>query len=498
VWLGKGGAFDQELEALRSRGVFGELQDLPRGRKAIKNRWVCDVKSDGRTKARLVAKGFSQVEGVDYDAIFSPVVRFETVRLLLALSALEDWHISGLDVRNAYLYGKLDEEIYMEQPEGFKVRGQEHKVYRLRRALYGLKQAGLVWWRTMSKSLKDLGFSPVNSDAGVYIYERDGAFTIAVVYVDDALFFGPDKALNLELKRKFMEKWECRDLGDVREFLRMRIIRKGCKIMLDQREYLDKVLKRCGMENAKSAPTPLPAGYVPAPNKGTATPELRSRFQTIIGSLLYIMLGTRPDIAFAVTKLAQFSANPSQDHVDKALHVCRYLIGTREYCLVYDGESGAGLIAYSDSDWASDPNTRRSQSGYFLMLAGGIVSWTSHAQKTIALSSTEAEYMSISDCSRQVKWVKTLLSEIGYKLGPIPICGDNQGSIFIASNPVTEKRSKHIDIRYHFIREVVEDGYVDVTFIDGAENPADMLTKNLGRIKFDKFRAQLGLQFKKI
>jgi hypothetical protein len=261
---------------------------------------------------------------------------------------------------------------------------------------------------------------------------------------------------------------------------------------------LDEVLKQCGMENAKSAPTPLPAGYVPAPNKGTATPELQSWFQTVIGLLIYIMLGTCPDIAFAVTKLAQFLANPSQDHVNKALHVCHYLISTRKYCLVYNGESGAGLIAYSNSDWASDPNTRQSQSGYFLMLAGGIVSWTSHAQKTIAFLSTEAEYMSISDCSRQVKWVKMLLSKIGYKLGPIPICGDNQGSIFIASNPVTEKRSKHIDIHYQFICEVVEDGYVDVAFIDGDKNPADMFTKNLGCIKFDKFCAQLRLQFKKI
>jgi hypothetical protein len=140
-------------------------------------------------------------------------VRFETVCLLLALSVLKDWHISGLNVCNAYLYGKLDKEIYMERPEGFKVQGQELKVYRLCRALYELKQAGLVWWQTMSKSLKDLGFSPMNSDAGVYIYEQgNAAFTIAVVYVDDALFFGPDKALNLELKQKFMEKWECCDL----------------------------------------------------------------------------------------------------------------------------------------------------------------------------------------------------------------------------------------------------------------------------------------------
>ncbi|THH23200.1 hypothetical protein EUX98_g7976 [Antrodiella citrinella] len=258
----------EELEALHKRKVF-ELVNLPEGRKVIRNRWVFNVKSDGRKKARLVAKGFSQVEGVDFDQIFSPVVRFETVHLVLALAALEDWHVSGVHVKSAYLYGKLEEEIYMEQPEGFKVKGQERKVLRLLRALYGLKQAD----------------------------KKTGDIVLVVVYVDDALFCGKNKALVAKLKADFMKRWECRDLGDTKEFLRMRIRRDVGKIFIDQVPYLNK---------------------------------------TVIGSLLYIMLGTRPDIAYAVTTMSRFALNPSPDHLNKVLYICRYLLGTKDYALVYD------------------------------------------------------------------------------------------------------------------------------------------------------------------
>jgi hypothetical protein len=345
--------------------------------------------------------------------------------------------------------------------------------------------------------MQELGFEGLVSDAGLFIFRSEHGFVIAVIYVDDAIFCGPNAKLVLELKAKFMQRWESRDLGDVTEFLRMRIIREGDRVHIDQVTYLETVLQRCGMQNAKSAATPLPAGYMPEPASQDATidPELRSRYQTVIGSLLYLMLGTRPDIAFAVTKLAQFAARPTEEHLTKALYICRYLVGTKNYCLTYDGKSGQGLIACTDSDWASDSDGRKSQSGYFLKLAGGAISWTSRAQRTIALSSTEAEYMALSDCSRQVVWMHTLMGELGYHLKPIPICGDNQGSIFIASNPVTEKRSKHIDIRYHYIREVIERKLAEVFFIDGENNPADLLTKNLGSVKVLKFRPEYGLRF---
>ena len=207
------------------------------------------------------------------------------------------------------------------------------------------------------------------------------------------------------------------------------------------------------------------------------------------------MLGTRPDIAFAVTHLSRHSTNPLQDHLSKALYICCYLIGMSTYSLVYNGGSGAGLTACTDLDWGSDPTSHLSQTGFYLKLADGLISWTSRAQKTIAYSSTEAEYMALSDCARQVTWIWSLLGELGYKLNAIPICSDNQGSIFMASNPVMEPHSKHIDISYHGICESVTSGKIELFFIDGAENPTDLLTKNLPCEKFMKFRVQLGLQF---
>ena len=287
------------------------------------------------------AKGFSQVEGLDYDQVFSPVVQFETVRLILAMAALGDWTISGLDVRNAYLYSKLDEEIYMEQPEGFHVPNLEHYVIRLKKALYGLKQEGLTWWRMLRDSMKELGFESLISDAGLFIWKNKHGFVIAVIYVDDALFCGPNKALVQELKEKFMKKWECRDLGDVTEFMCMKVHRDGSKINPDQCTHLETVLERCGMQNCKSAATPLPAGYMPEPvSPDTAINlELQRHYQMVISNLLYLMIGTRPDITFAVTKLAQFAACPSEEYF-KVLYICHYLRGTSKYCLTYDGTSG--------------------------------------------------------------------------------------------------------------------------------------------------------------
>ena len=207
------------------------------------------------------------------------------------------------------------------------------------------------------------------------------------------------------------------------------------------------------------------------------------------------MLGTRPDITYAVTKLSQFSANPSKEHMMKVEHICRYLRSTCDYAMVFDGSSDTGLIAFMDSDWATYPIKQRSITGYFFKLANCIFSWQSRAQKTIALSSTKAEYMALSDCSWQAVWIQSLLKELGISIPTIPICGDNQGSIFIGSNPVQERRSKHIDIRYHYVRQLVEEKIIELFFVEGAENPADLFTKNLASPKFIKFRNQLGLEF---
>src|ERR1700744_3282206 len=226
---------------------------------------------------------------------------------------------------------------------------------------------------------------------------------------------GNDAELVKRKKREFMQRWECRDLP-AQEFLGMHIRRDRSKrcLALDQSDYLKKIIKRFKLENARIAKTPLPTGYMPSKYNGPVDPKRRQEYQQVIGSLLYLSLGTRADISYAVAKMSQFSVNPSQDHLNRAYYIIRYLLGTAEYSLIYDGGSGEGFFANSDSDHASDPDSRRSQTGYVLKLAKGLVSWSSYLQKTVALTSTEAEYMALSDCCRQVRWIINLLGEIGF------------------------------------------------------------------------------------
>ena len=287
--------------------------------------------------------------------------------MMIALAALKDWHISGLDVNTAFLYGELDEELYMEQPEGFKDPKNNTKVMRLKKAIYGLKQAALAWWKVLDKPMATLSCTHLVSDSGIFVNKEKTI--VIIVYVDDVLFLGANKKDISSLKQCFMKIWECRDLGDTQEFLLMHIIKSNGRIKIDQVDYLNKVLQQFNLLNAKAPPTPLPEGYQPRPNIGTADPELHSKFQQVIGSLLYIMIGTQPDIAYAVTKMAQFAANPNKEHLDRALYICRYLLGTSKYTLVYDGKGGGGLIGFADSDWASDPITRKSTTGYLVKLA---------------------------------------------------------------------------------------------------------------------------------
>jgi Reverse transcriptase (RNA-dependent DNA polymerase) len=276
-----------------------------------------------------VAKGFSQIEGIDYDDIFSPVVRYELMRLIVALAALQHWHMSSIDVKTAFLYGELDKELFMAQPEGLKRKGQEHKVFHLKHALYGLKQVALQWWQALDKSMEAMGFKHLKSDSGVFVLMRSWKpEVIVIVYVDDTVFLGCQKHLVNNFKECFMHTWECRDLGETKEFLKMRITCLKGVITLDQKDYLMTVLKRFNMQ------------------------KLHTRYQQVIGSLLYLMLGMRPDIAYAVTKMVQFMANPSEEHLTKALYICKYLAGTTDYSLQY-GLKLEGLYAYADADWAS-------------------------------------------------------------------------------------------------------------------------------------------------
>jgi len=383
-----------------------------------------DEKSNGHEHAWLVLKGFSPVEGLHFDQIFSSVVHFETVQSMLTLATLENWHISTLDVQSAYLYGKLDEEIYMDFPEGFAPPHLKNKVLRLLHALYGLKQAGLTWWNELNESMTELGFKQLKTDTDLFIYKEVNQIVVAIIYVDDTLFCGPSKALVEKFKATFMKRWGCHDLRKAKEFLWINIHWEGHCPYIDQPEYLKKVLERCGIINAQPARTPWPQGYQPEKNTAPINLKLQTRFQMVIGLLWYLMLGTCPDIAYAVTQMVWQSANLTQEHLHKALHICQYLIRTHNYSLVYDSTTGNGITTSTNSDWNADPETYHSQMGFYLKLANGIFLWNSHLQKTTALSSTEANYMALSDYACQIIWIKQMFGKLEFNLKSNSICGD--------------------------------------------------------------------------
>ena len=496
-------AMKEEMDSLKHNGTW-ELMDLPAGRKAVRCKWVYRLKFNAagepyRYKARLVAKGFTQVYGLDYDETFSPVARLDTMRSLLALATLEDWEIHQVDVKSAFLKGDLDKEIYMQQPEGFQVVGQEKKVCHLLKAIYGLKQASRQWHRKLRSALLDMGFTQLSADTSVYVYRHQGGITILMVYVDDITIMGNDAAHLISVKQELAKRFDLTDLGELDYFLGIRVTRdrKHRILELDQSKYIRDVLIRFQMIDVTPAFTPLAAGTQliksshPVEDNDQA---FITQYQSLVGSLMYAMLGTRPDLSFAVTKLSQFGSNPTEYHLKAAKHVLRYLSATQNNRLQFGSIDDNEITGYSDSDWAADQNDRHSTTGYTFLYAGGSICWASRKQPTVALSSTEAEYMAISDASRHAIWLRTLFTELGFKQpNPLPIHVDNKGSVDLALNPVHHKRTKHIDIKHHFIRQCLEDLSVGLVQIPTNENFADVLTKSLPFAKHSLFSGKLGV-----
>ena len=318
-----------------------------------------------------------------------------------------------------------------------------------------------------------------------------------IVYVDDGLLMSNSATLLQKKKTAFLKVWEAHNMGPVTEYLGFQIIRDHKKrtMVLHQLPYVRKVIKRFELEQVKPAKTPLPAGYIPqkAPLDYNAIPSIRQRYQSVIGSLLFVMLGTHPDIAFAVIKMSQLMSNPTEDHLKKALHIVKYLSTNPGLALHYSGEESI-LNAYSDSDWAGDLETRHSTSGYAIFLGKNLVSWRSCRQATVALSSTEAEYMSMCDCAQQILWIQSIFRECHLTLNHSIMFGDNKGALHIAQNPVMEGRSKHIDIKYYFLRECVENKSFLLDYVPTDQQEADLMTKNLTVQKFQENRLRLNLK----
>ena len=497
-------AMQEEMEALH-RNKTWELVPLPQGRKAIGNKWVYKIKRDGndqveRYRARLVAKGYAQKEGIDFNEIFSPVVRLTTIRVVLAMCAAFDLHLEQLDVKTAFLHGELEEEIYMLQPEGFKEKGKENLVCRLTKSLYGLKQAPRCWYKRFDSFIISLRYNRLNSDHCVY-HKRfgDNDFIILLLYVDDMLVVSPNKDRVQELKAQLAREFDMKDLGPANKILGMQIHRDrdARKIWLSQKNYVNKILRRFNMQDCKPISTPLPINYKlsssMSPSSEAERIEMsRVPYASAVGSLMYAMICTRPDIAQAVGVVSRFMANPGREHWNTVKRILRYVKGTSDVALCFEG-SDFIVKGYVDSDFVGDLDKRKSTTGYVFTLASGAVSWVSKLQTVVALSTTEVEYMAATEACKEAIWIKRLVEELGHTQQNIPVYCDSQSALHIARNPSSHSRTKHIDVQYHFVREVVEEGSVDMQKIHTKDNLADIMTKPVNSDKFIWCKSFYGL-----
>ena len=505
-------AMKSELDNLKKMETW-ELTELPPGRTAIGSRMVFNKKEDAKRymrefKACLVAQGFGQKPGVDFshDGTFAPVMRFETLRTALALSAVNGWKLRQLDVKGAYLNGYLDEEIYMRQPPGFE--DGTGRVCRLRRSLYGLKQAGNIWNRELNAALIDLGFRRLQSDNCCYIREEGDDFDMLLIWVDDILSISTLDARNDTVERDLASKFKIKTIGEPSMLLGIQVTQnpKSHSISLSQSNYIDTLLQRFALAEANPVTTPMDPNVNldnwedeedTSPMEGNSSNRLTDGYAALIGSLMYLAISTRPDIAFSVNKLAQFTSNPKTMHWTAVKRIFRYLKGTRDFALTYGGDdpeiNNEDLNIYCDADWASS-HDRKSTSGFVIILAGGAVAWSSKKQTSVALSTAEAEYVAATHVAKQVLWHRTLLEELGiFVPNTSTIFSDNQAAIAIAHNPEFHARTKHIDIAFHFLRDLVRSNTLNLVYINTTENLADILTKGLPRAAHQDITYQLGV-----
>lgn len=500
--LWKGG-MNEEMDSLVKNHTW-TIVKRPKGQRLIGCKWIYKRKPGipgverPRHKSRLVAKGYSQREGIDYTKIFAPVVKHVSIRILLATVVEEDFELEQLDVKTAFLHGELDEKIYMEVPEGFEDQFEEDEVCLLNKSLYGLKQSPRKWNEKFDSYIQEIGFqkSPYENCAYTKML-GDGSMIYLLIYVDDMLVAARDKAVITELKQQLSVKFDMKDLGPAKRILGMEITRDRAKgvLYLSQEGYLGKVLELYKMEQAKHVVTPLGAHLNMRKATEAELKENEEYMKTVpycnaVGSIMYSMIGTRPDLAYPVGVISRFMSNPIKEHWLGVKWVLRYIKGTLKTKLCYRRGSEFVVKGYCDSDHAGDRDRRRSTSGMVFTLGGNTISWRSSLQKVVALSTTEAEYIALNEAGKEAIWLKGLMKSFGYEQKSIEIFCDSSSAMALSKNSVFHEKTKHVAIKYHKIREITAAGIVDVVKISTLSNPADIFTKIL---PVSKFKAALDL-----
>ncbi|KAI5353802.1 hypothetical protein L3X38_006696 [Prunus dulcis] len=447
-------AMEAEITMIEKNNTW-ELVDRPFDKPIIGVIWIYKTKLnlDGsvqKNKARLVAKGYSQKPGIDFNETFAPVARLDTVRTLVAVATQRNWSLFQLDVKSAFLNGVLNEEVYVDQPSGFVIQGSEDKVYKLTKALYGLKQAPRAWYEEINSYFIKTGFYRSPSEATLYTKMSTSGILIVSLYVDDIIYTGSSKEMMAAFKNDMMRQYEMTDLGLLHHFLGLGVLQTDTCIFLHQKKYAKTLLDKFGLKDCKSVATPLAVNEKLSKVDGSELAD-ETLYRQMVGSLLYLT-ATRPDIMFAASLLARFMHNPTKKHMGTAKRVLRYIQGTISYGIAYDKGKGAVLIGYCDSDWSGSEDDMRSTSGYAFNLGSGAFAWASIKQSSVALSTAEAEYMSAAEATAQAMW-----------------------------------------LRFHFIRDALQNGEIDLLYCKTEEQLADIFTKSLARDRFEYLRKALGV-----
>lgn len=514
-------AMVSEVKSMLEKDVW-DLVERPEGRNVIGSRMVLTNKygPDGtlsKRKARLVARGFSQRPGMDFSETFAPVARLGSIRLAAALAANYGMSIHQIDIATAYLNGSLDEEIFMEVPENVQEVLQKiidleqtgsqigntarkmlmqlesgNRVCKLKKAIYGLKQAGRQWHSRLDEELRSLGLKASNFDPCVYHTGKGEDLLLVIVYVDDLLLLSKGQRKIQQIKDRLTNAFcSIKDLGNVEYCLGIEFSTKVGEVQLSQRTYIRKLLEKFNMIEANPVKTPLEPGTVLTKEK-CKTEDREYPYRELIGWLMYLSIVTRPDISYAVSYLSQFNSCYGKTHWEAAKRVLRYLKGTDHYRLTYRS-GNSSLKGFTDADWGGCILDRRSYTGYVFHFGGGPISWESRKQRTVALSTTEAEYAAITDAVKEAIYLKDTFLELGVKIDDVSVYNDNASALKLSKNPVYHARTKHIAIRHHFLKEVIREGKFNLEYQCTNDMIADVLTKALNGPKHIKCVKGLGL-----
>nr|AAL75759.1 Putative pol polyprotein [Oryza sativa Japonica Group]AAL91607.1 Putative pol polyprotein [Oryza sativa Japonica Group]AAP51772.1 retrotransposon protein, putative, Ty1-copia subclass [Oryza sativa Japonica Group] len=461
-------AMQEEMQSLEKNGTW-ELVHLPKQKKPVRCKWIFKRKEGlspsepPRFKAKLVAKGFSQIAGVDYNDVFSPVVKHSSIRTFFSIVAMHDLELEQLDVKTAFLHGELEEEIYMDQPEGFIVPGKEGYVCKLKRSFYGLKQSPRQWYKRFDLFMLSHGFKRSEFDSCVYIKFVNGS-PIYLLYVDDMLIAAKSKEQITTLKKQLSSEFDMKDLGAAKKILGMEITRdrNSGLLFLSQQSYIKNVLQRFNMHDAKLVSIPIAPHFKLSVLQCASTDEdveymSRVPYSSAVGSLMYAMVCSRPDLSHAMSLVSRYMANPGKEHWKAVQWIFRYLRGTADACLKF-GRTDKGLVGYVDSDFAADLDKRRSLTGYVFTISSCAMSWKATLQPVVAQSTTEAEYMAIAEACKESVWLKGLFAELCGVDSCIILFCDSQSAICLTKDQMFHERTKHIDIKYHYVRDVVVQG----------------------------------------